>query len=216
MKTDFEIQQDVQDELLWDPLLNAPEIGVIVHNGIVTLTGVVNSLSKKTAAENAAKRVKDVKAVAMNIDILLPGAHLRSDAEIADAALNALRWNNIIPDHQLKIKVENGHITLDGDVEWQYQKDAAINAIRDLQGLKGITSLIRLSPVPGSKIVKNSIRKALSRIANIEADQIDIHTDGNDITLKGKVHSWFERAEVERAVWATPGVRSVLDELTIA
>lgn len=216
MKTDYELQQDVQDELMWDPILNAPEIGVIVKDGVVTLTGIVDSFSKKIAAESAAKRVKEVIAVAVNIDIILPGKHLRTDAEIAKAAFNALKWSNIIPDEKLMLQVENGYISVEGEVEWQYQKDSVTSAIKDLQGIKGITNLIHVKPRPGSKIINNNIRKALQRIANLEADKINVMTTGSDIKLTGNVHSWLERAEVERAVWSTPGVTAVHDELTIS
>ena len=216
MKTDLQIQQDVMDELSWDPILTASEIGVTVKNGVVTLTGYVNNYSKKLAAENAAKRVKDVKAVAMDIEIKLPSDGKRTDADIAAAVLNALKWSSFVPDDRVKPEVENGWITLEGEVEWQYQKESAANAVRDLIGVRGISNLIRVKPSVSPVLVKDVIKKALERSAVIEAAGINVVTEGGNIVLKGKVRSWGERGEVERAAWATPGVIDVKDELVIA
>lgn len=216
MKTDLQIQQDVMDELSWDPILTASEIGVTAKNGVVTLTGYVNNYSKKLAAENAAKRVKDVKAVAMDIEIKLPSDSKKTDADIAAAVLNALKWSSFVPDDRVKPEVENGWITLEGEVEWQYQKESAANAVRDLIGVRGISNLIRVKPSVSPVLVKDVIKKALERSAVIEAAGINVVTEGGNIVLKGKVRSWGERGEVERAAWATPGVIDVKDELVIA
>jgi osmotically-inducible protein OsmY len=215
MKSDYLIQQDVQEELLWEPTLNAVEIGVSVKHGIVTLSGSVDSLSKKLAAERAVKRVKDVKAVAMDVEVVYPSSHKKSDAAIAQAAVDVLSWSNLVPKDRIHIEVEDGYITLEGEVQWQYQRDAARDAVKDLQGLKGISNLITVRPAATTFLIKDNIKKALQRMANIEADNITLLTEDKTITLKGKVRSWREREEVEQVVWSTPGVSAVNDELEI-
>jgi len=216
MKTDLQIQQDVMDELAWDPILKVSEIGVTVKDGIVTLSGYVDSYSKKLAVENAAKRVKAVKAVAIDIEIKLPTDEKRSDADIAAAALTTLKWSRFVPDDRVKLEVENGWVTLEGELEWQYQKESAAIAVKDLIGVRGISNLIKVRPAISPILVKDAIKKALERSADIEASGISITTEGGKIMLRGKVRSWGERSEVERAVWATPGVMEVTDELVIA
>ncbi|MVT08724.1 BON domain-containing protein [Chitinophaga tropicalis] len=216
MKNDLQIQQDVMDELLWEPSLGTAEIGVAVTEGVVTLSGYVNSYSKKMAAEKAAKRVKDVQAVALDIEVHFPKEDGRSDTEIAKAGVEALSWSTVVPHHQVRLRVEDGWITLEGEVEWQYQKDAAVNLVKDLHGVKGITNQILLKPVPTQAILKDKIRQALERSASVEAESISIQTEGRKVILRGKVRSWSERYEAERAAWATPGVIDVKDELIIA
>ncbi|SHN28501.1 Osmotically-inducible protein OsmY, contains BON domain [Chitinophaga sp. CF418] len=204
------------DELLWEPSLESAEIGVSVNDGVITLSGTVNSYTKKLAAEKAAKRVKDVRAVAMDIEVHFLNGESRSDTDVAHAGLNALSWSTVVPKDSVTMKVEDGWLTLDGEVEWQYQKQAAENLVKDLQGVKGVTNLIRLRPVPTRSIVKDNIRKALERSADVEADSINIVAEGHNIILQGKVRSWGERNEVEKAAWATPGVVNVKDDLIIA
>jgi len=215
MKNDQQLQQDVMDELKWDPILTASEIGVSVKNGVVTLSGYVNSYSKKIAAENAAKRVKGVSAIAEDINVRLGLDDERTDTEIAEAALDALKWNVNVPDNKIKIKVENGWVMLEGDADWQYQKDAAANAVRDIAGVKGISNLIMLSPKADVSVVEKNIRRALQRSADIEANNIDIRTVGNKVIIKGKARSWAERREIERAAWSSPGVTEIEDDLLI-
>lgn len=215
MKNDQQLQQDVMDELKWDPILNASEIGVSVKHGVVTLNGYVNSYSKKIAAENAAKRVKGVSAVAEDIEVRLGLTNERNDTQIAEAALDALKWNSNIPHEQIQIKVENGWITLEGEAEWQYQKDAAANAVRDITGVRGISNLIMLTPKIDATVIEKNIRRALQRSADIEANNIDIKTIGNKVILKGKARSWAERNEIERATWSSPGVTEIEDDLLI-
>jgi osmotically-inducible protein OsmY len=215
MKTDQQLQQDVMDELKWDPLLTASEIGVSVKNCVVTLSGYVNSYSKKLAAENAAKRVKGVRAVAEDIEIRLGMDGRRNDTEIAQAALNALKWNTNVPDERIKLKVENGWVNLEGDVDWQFQKSTAENAISNISGVRGIRNLITITPKVNISGVENRIKNALQRSAAIEAGNIAVRAEGNKVILKGKVRSWAERREVERAVWSTPGVAEVEDDLLI-
>jgi len=216
MKTDIDLQKDVMEELQWDPLLLSTEVGIAVKDGIVTLMGHVNNYGQKLAAENAAKRVKDVKAVAVDIDIKLPLGHERTDADIAAAALNALKWSSFVPEECIKLTVENGRITLEGEVEWQFQKKSATSALKNLIGLQGINNHLKVKPQITPIIVKDVIRKALERRADIEADRIDIITDGGRITLKGNVRSWTEKTAVEQAVWSTPGVIEVKDELRVS
>lgn len=215
MKTDQQLQQDVMGELKWDPLLTASEIGVSVKNGVVTLSGYVNSYSKKLAAENAAKRVKGVRAVAEDIEIRLGTDGRRNDTEIAEAALNVLKWNTNVPDERIKLKVENGWVNMEGDVDWQFQKSTAENAISNISGVRGIRNLITITPKVNISGVENRIKNALQRSAAIEANDIAVRAEGNKVILKGKVRSWAERREVERAVWSTPGVAEVEDDLLI-
>lgn len=215
MKTDQQLQQDVMDELKWDPLLTASEIGVSVKNSVVTLSGYVDSYSKKLAAENAAKRVKGVHAVAEDIEIRLGMDGRRNDTEIAQAALNALKWNTNVPDERIKLKVENGWVNMEGDVDWQFQKSTAENAISNISGVRGIRNLITITPKVNISGVENRIKNALQRSAAIEAGNIAVRAEGNKVILKGKVRSWAERREVERAVWSTPGVAEVEDDLLI-
>ncbi len=215
MKTDQEIQQDVMEELRWEPALNAPEIGVGVYNGIVTLSGYVKFYSEKLAAEKAAKRVKGVKAVAEDIEVRLTDSSKLPDAMIAENAIRALEWNTTIPDERIKIKVDNGWVQLEGEVDWLYQKEGAENAINNLNGVRGLSNWITVKPRVNTIIVKENIRKALERSADLEADKIKIETTGNKVILKGSARSWNERKEVERAVAAAPGVVEVDDQLAV-
>ncbi|WPQ60437.1 BON domain-containing protein [Chitinophaga sancti] len=216
MRSDYILQQNVLDEFLWEPSLEAAEIGVSVKNGIVTLSGTVDSISKKNSAERAVKRIKDVKAVAMAIEVVYPSNSRKTDAEIAKAALDALAWNSLVPKDHIRIEVENGYITLEGEVEWQYQRNAAKDVVKDLQGVKGIANLIVVKPIPSSFLVKNNILNALHRMANIDAHNIQVLTLDNTIILNGTVRSWRELEQVEHVVWSTPGVSAVINDLEVA
>ena len=199
MKTDQQLQSDVLDELRWDPRLDSPEIGVSVKNGIVTLTGHVGNYTKKLAAEEAAKRVKDVKGIVEEITVQLSTDGKRTDQELALAAINALKWNNVVPDQDIRVEVEKGWLTLEGHLDWQFQKEAATNAVKDIIGLKGVTNLINIKPRVNIPIVRDAIKKALERSADVEANRILIETSGNKVILRGKARTWSERNEVERA-----------------
>ncbi len=216
MKTDKQLQADVMDELSWDPKLNSAEIGIAVKNGIVTLSGHVDNYTKKLAAEDAAKRVKDVKGIVeeITVELSLEGKH--TDQELAQAAINALRWNNAVPDQNIKVEVEKGWLALEGHLDWQFQKDAAFNAVKDISGLKGVTNLLNIRPRINVPVVRDTIKKALERSADVEADRILIETYGNKVVLRGKARSWNEKIEVERAAWSAPGVMEVEDDLVLS
>jgi len=215
MKSDNQIQDDVMEEIRWDPILDKSDIGVSVNDGIVTLSGHVNNYMKKISAEKAAKRVKDVKAVAMDVDVRLGYEQQRNDTEIASAALNAIKWDTSVPDDKLKVSVEDGRITLEGQLTWQYQKNAAEQAVRSLNGVKGVINSITISQPVNTAVIKDKIRTALERYADVEAARIRIETNGNKVTLKGSVNSWTERRIAEQAAWSSPGVISVEDNLLI-
>ncbi|HEY4955448.1 MAG TPA: BON domain-containing protein [Gemmatimonadaceae bacterium] len=215
MKSDTQLQKDVMDELRWDPSVSEREIAVAVKDGVVTLGGHVQSFAQKRAAEHAVSRVAGVKAVAEDILVKLPTSLLRSDTEIAHAAINALKWDTEVPDELLKTKVENGWITLEGAVEFFYQKTAAERSVRFLNGVKGVTNLISVKPGVGTTKVSENIEAALKRRAEMDAARITVDTRDGKVTLRGSVHSWLELKEAENAAWATPGVWSVEDRLAV-
>jgi osmotically-inducible protein OsmY len=215
MKTDLEIQKDVMDELNWEPILNASEIGVAVHNGVVTLSGYVNNYAKKFASENAAWRVKGVKAVAEELEVRLANDARITDTDVAESIIHTLMWNTSIPDEKIKIKVTDGWVYLEGEVDWNFQKESAFNAIRNLKGVSGVSNLITVKPRVNDNVVKDNIRKALERNADLEAGNIKVETLGNKVILKGTIRSWLERRAVENAVWSAPGVATVEDQLLI-
>ena len=214
MKTDHEIQRDVIDELGWEPSLNATEIGVSVHNGIVTLSGYVRFYAQKMAAENAAKRVKGVKAVAEDILVILADGK-PSDTQIAESIVRAFEWNSMIPEDKIKVKVEEAWVTVEGEVHWLYQKDAVSDAINCLTGVKGVSNFIKVRPKLNTIIIKENIKKALERHADLEAERIKIDTVGSKVILRGTARSWSERKEVERAVASAPGVTEVDDRIAV-
>jgi osmotically-inducible protein OsmY len=213
--TDEQIQRAVLAELKWDSRLQPNEIGVAVKDGVVTLTGTVESFIKKWAAENATQRVRGVQAVANDIDVRLPDDDRRNDSDIALAAARALEWDGLVPDGDVKVTVSNGWITLRGTVEWEYQRRAAERAVRRLPGVVGISNLVTVRPRPTPSGLKRKIEDALTRSAATDARSIEVTIDGDRVILDGTVRSWVEKHEAERVAWSAPGVTAVLNRIVV-
>ena len=216
MKTDLQIQKDVIDELQYEPGIDAAEIGVTCKDGIITLSGAVRSLAEKELASWTTGRISRVRAVVDEIKVELPHLHERSDQDIAEAALRGLIWHVQVPHTRIKVRVEKGIVTLEGDVDYRYQEVAAQNAVRNLTGVKAVVSLINVRPPVTPFQVKEKIENALRRAAELDARQIKVDVRNDKVALRGTVRSWAERTEAERAAWAAPGVRTVEDDLIVA
>lgn len=216
MKTDAQLQQDVIAELAWEPSVDAAQIGVEVNDGIVTLAGHVSSYAEKWDAERAAHRVSGVRALAVEMDVALPALSKRTDGDIARSAENVLQWMANLPKDCVKVMVEDGWITLTGKVDWDYQRQAAAKAVRYLMGVKGVSDQIAIKPNVSVSAVKSDIEAALKRRATADAQNISVEVRGNDVTLSGTVHSWSERELAKHSAWGTPGVRNVVDDMTVA
>jgi osmotically-inducible protein OsmY len=212
---DTELRDSVLDELSWEPMVDPAEIGVSVSDGVVTLTGFVESFTEKTAAEEAAKRVYGVRAVANDIEVHLAGSMARTDADIARAARNVLDWNTMIPGDDITVTVRNGWVTLEGSVDWQYQKESAANAVRNLTGVKGVENIISIRERERSQEIESKIEDALRRSAELDARRIHVDRQDGTVVLHGNVRSWFERMEAESAAWSAPGVTDVDNEITV-
>ncbi|HEV7576797.1 MAG TPA: BON domain-containing protein [Caldimonas sp.] len=217
-RTDTDIQAEVIAELKWEPRVQAPEIGVAVKDGVVTLTGWVDSYTKRWAAEEAAHRVRGVKAVANDTEVRLGVGSERTDAEIAAAAVRALQWDALLVPEQIEVTVSKGWVTLKGTVEWEYKKQEAERVVRNLAGVKGVSNLIDVKPKtrPTPDEIKKQVEQALVRSAETDAQRITVEVDGSKVVLKGTVRSWAEREEAERAAWRAPGVTSVDNRIAIA
>ncbi len=213
MKTDTQLQQDILAELKWEPSVNAAHIGVEVQDGVVTLAGHVDSYAEKWDAERATQRVAGVKALAVEMDVKLPSDSKRGDSDIARAAMSVLQWVTSGPKSAVHVKVEEGWITLTGEVSWHYQKTAAANSVRYLQGVKGVSDQITIQPSKAATSVKSDIEAALQRRAKAD---ISVDVSGSEVTLGGKVLSWSERQGATDAAWATSGVSSVVNNITVA
>jgi osmotically-inducible protein OsmY len=216
IRTDEQIQKDVLAELKWDARVQPNEVGVAVKDGVVTLTGWVDSYTKKWAAEEAAHRVHGVKAVANDIEVRLPSSAERTDADIAAAATRALEWDTLVPVDKIDITVSKGWITLRGEVEWQYQKEDAERVVRRLTGVKGVTNLITVKPRVSPTEIKKRIEQALVRSAETDAQRITVEVEGGKVILRGTVRAWAEKQEAERVAWLAPGVTSVDNRITIS
>ena len=215
-RTDEKIQRDVIAELRWDARVKPNEIGVQVKGGVVTLTGWVDSYMKKWAAEEAAHRVKGVKAVANDIEVRLPGDSQRTDTDIAAAVVQALESDASMRLEKLDVTVAKGWVTLQGEVEWQYQKEDAERVVRRITGVKGVTNLIAVKPRVTPSELQKKIEDALVRNAATDAERIQIEVQGSKVILKGTVRSWVEREEAERVAWSAPGATQVENRITVA
>jgi osmotically-inducible protein OsmY len=215
MKTDSEIKDDVLDELAWQPNIDENEIGVIVEGGVVTLSGVVNSYAKKMAAEKAVKAVMGVKAIAGDIEVKYGDDFKKTDKEIAKAVVNALEWNSSVPEEDLTIKVEDGWVYLSGEVKWRYQKDAAKRAVQHLLGVRNIVNSIKIKQEMKPFEVREKIKSAFERAAELDANKITVVADGHTVTLKGTVHSLKEKEDAETAAYRAPGVFDVENHLRV-
>jgi osmotically-inducible protein OsmY len=214
MSDDLELKHDVEAELEWDPSVDARQIGVTVKDGIVTLTGEVTSYAQKWNAERAAERVEGVIGIANEIEVKAPGE--RSDADIAQAAVNALKWNVLVPSERVQVKVDNGWVTLRGEVSYEFERRAAERAVRDLPGVRGISNLITIKPRVEPRDIKSKIEETFRRQAALDANRISVQVNGGEVILRGTVHSWAEREQAERAAWAAPGVTSVKNLLAVS
>ena len=216
MRSDQEIERDVKEELQWNPDLDSTDIAMSVKKGVVTLAGFVKSYSDKYEAEAAAKRVAGVSAVANDIEVRLPAIDQRPDPDIARDAVDAIKNQLPISSHNIKVVVKSGWVTLEGAVEWQYQRQTAETAVRRIKGVKGVTNSIVVKPHVEPSEIKRQIQEAFRRSAEIDANRIQVESHGSEVILKGSVRSWIEREEAERAAWAAPGVTKVDDRLIVS
>jgi osmotically-inducible protein OsmY len=214
MKTDTQLQKDVMEELKWEPSITASEIGVSVANGVVTLNGTVPTYAEKWAAKRAAQRVHGVKGIAQEMTIKLNGRHARTDAEIADAAANSLKWHVWVPT-DVRATVADGWVTLTGQVNWEFQRAAARDSVCFMAGVKGVSNDITLKPTAQPSAIKDAIEKALVRNAEIDAGNVKVATDGSTVTLSGNVRSWNERDEAGIAAWNALGVTTVRNDIAV-
>ena len=215
MKSNETLQQDVEDAIKWEPSLHAAEIGVIVKDGVVTLTGTVDSYSKKLEAEHAVKSVAGVLALVVKIEVKPVGSAVKTDEHIAAAAVNALKNSWSVPDHDIRLKVQNGWLYLEGSLAWNYQRDAAERAVHDIAGVKGVINNITIKSNSHDKVEQQLVEDALKRHWSINADNIRVKVSGNNVTLTGTVTSLYQKKEAGRIAWKTPGVYTVDNQLEV-
>jgi osmotically-inducible protein OsmY len=216
MKTDIDIKRDVEEELRFNPDLNATDIAVAVKDGVVTLSGFVRSYSQKWEAERTAKRVQGVSGLANDIEVRLPVFNRRPDPEIARDAVAAIQADLPYSSEHIRVIVRDGWITLEGQVEWNYSRERAEQAVRRVRGTKGVTNLIQLTPRVAPFEIKRKIEESFRRNAELDANRVTVEADGGLVTLKGAVRSWAERREAERVAWQVPGVTRVQNLITIS
>jgi osmotically-inducible protein OsmY len=215
MKTNAELQVDVQNAIRWEPLLHAAEIGVTAIDGVVTLSGEVDNYLKKMEAENAAKKVIGVKALVENIEVKFPGAWTKSNLDIANEVLTALKANVSIPNEKVTVKVEDGWVTLSGELPWNYQKDAAKHAVNFLTGVKGVFNNITIKSESHDAIEQKDVEAAIARSWSIDNSDLNVSVTGTTVTLSGTVDSWYQKEEAGRIAWNTPGIWHVKNELAV-
>jgi osmotically-inducible protein OsmY len=215
MKSDSQLQKEVMEELKWEPSVHGESIGVEVTDGVVTLAGHVGSYGEKWNAERAAQRVAGVTAVAVEMDVKLAGSSQRTDADIARTAENVLQWTTFLPNNSIKVLVEKGWLTLSGQVNWEYERQTANDAVRHLMGVTGVSNQIILKPSVSLNAIKVDIEDALKRRAKADAKKISIEVNGTDVTLTGTVHNWSDKELATHAAWSTPGVHNVIDKISI-
>jgi osmotically-inducible protein OsmY len=213
--TDKDLKQNVERALEWEPSLDAKDIGVAVDSGVVTLRGNVASYTEKLTAERVTLAVYGVKAVANDLAVHISDILKRTDTEIAHAAVNAIGWHSLIPKDRITVTVTNGWLELHGTVDWQYQRDAAVRAVRNLTGVTGLTNKVAVKSRVKASDVRTQIEAAFRRSAEVDARRINVAASDGTVILTGNVHSWAERSQAERAAWAAPGVIQVDDRLAI-
>jgi osmotically-inducible protein OsmY len=212
---DKDLKRHVENALDWEPSVDAKDIGVAVDQGVVTLRGTVRSYAEKVTAERVALHVYGVTAIANDLLVHVMSTYQRTDTEIAQAAVSALKWHTVVPDEHVTVTIKDGWITLAGSLDWQFQKDAADRAVRDLTGVKGVTNDIRVQPHVKTTDVRAKIEAAFTRSAEIDARRVSVTAQDGKVTLAGNVRSWAERQEAERAAWAAPGVSQVDDRIIV-
>jgi len=218
MKTNEELQKDVMAELKWDPQLRDvyTQIGVAAKDGVITLSGLVDTYSRKIAAESAAQRVQGVRVVASDVTIKVSPIDVKTDTEIAEAVKNALKWNSAVNEDKIEVKIDRGVVYLDGEADWEYQRTSAQNSVEDLVSVKGVVNNIRIIPSEiDAKGIKSKIAQAFHRSATIDANAIKLEIIGSRVTLNGTVRSWVEKEEAERIAWSSPGVLVVDNQINI-
>ncbi|MGK2900478.1 MAG: BON domain-containing protein [Burkholderiaceae bacterium] len=216
MKTDADLRRDVEDELAWDPQIESSAVGVAVRDGVVTLSGHLNTFAEKFAIERALRRVTGVRAVALELDIRLAPDHRRSDTDIAAAARESLKWSALVPGEHVRVTVDKGRVRLGGEVEWDYQRRGAEQAVRALVGVVGVGNAITIRPKIAPADLQRRISEAFARQVDRELKHLQIEVDGSTVTLRGTVNSWREREAAQGVAWHAPGVRAVINELEVA
>ncbi len=215
MKTNQELQHDVENAIKWEPLMHDAEIGVSVKNGVVSLSGTVDSYVKKMEAENASKKVKGVKAIVEHIEVKFPSTWNKADVEVANEILEALKVNYAVPNELIQVKVENGWVTLEGELTWNYERESTLSATKYLNGVKGITNHLKLKPTTHDTIEKEAVELALKRNALQDVSQIKVAVNGTTVTLTGTVNSWYQKEEAGRIAWNTPGIWNMKNDLVV-